>query len=148
MHYFRVNEWAQPHLPVPENRNSPAHVQFGVPERGIEALQYIFSLGASDVTDIITNTSGGIIGWILFKAIEKLFNNNVRAQKFINIIAATGTVLIILFITAEIKHAANKVSIITCSAHFISYNTYLPILFKILPAAIRPEAAPPFMYPW
>ncbi len=60
-----------------------------------EGLQFILRVGAFDITDIITNTSGGIIGLILFGAIQKLFNNSVREQKFINIIAAIGTLLII-----------------------------------------------------
>ena len=61
----------------------------------IEGLQFILRVGAFDITDIITNISGGIIGLMIFKIIEKLFNNSVRSQKFINIIAATGTIVII-----------------------------------------------------
>jgi glycopeptide antibiotics resistance protein len=64
----------------------------------VEGLQYILRLGAFDVTDIITNTLGGVIGLVIFKAIEKAFNNSVKAQKFINKIAATGTVLMILLL--------------------------------------------------
>lgn len=64
----------------------------------VEALQFILAVGAFDITDIITNTSGGIIGLLIFKAIEKAFDNIVKAQKFINIIAATATVLIIVFL--------------------------------------------------
>ncbi len=60
-----------------------------------EMLQLIFRLGAFDITDIITNTSGGIIGLIIFGVIKKLFNNSLKTQKFINIIAAAGTVLMI-----------------------------------------------------
>ena len=60
-----------------------------------EVLQFILRVGAFDVTDIITNTVGGIIGLMIFKAIEKVFNNNFKVQKFINIIAAIGTVLMI-----------------------------------------------------
>ena len=61
----------------------------------VEALQFILAVGAFDITDIITNTSGGIIGLMIFKAIEKVFNNSVKAQKFINIIAIIGSVLMI-----------------------------------------------------
>ena len=61
----------------------------------IEGFQFVFRVGAFDVTDIITNTSGGIIGLMIFKAIEKVFNNNLRAQRFINVIAAIGTILMI-----------------------------------------------------
>jgi glycopeptide antibiotics resistance protein len=64
----------------------------------VEALQFILAVGAFDITDIITNTSGGIIGSLIFKAIEKVFNSSVKAQKFINVIAATGTVLIIVLL--------------------------------------------------
>jgi glycopeptide antibiotics resistance protein len=55
-------------------------------------------VGAFDITDIINNTLGGIIGFLIFKAIEKVFNNIVKAQKFINITAAIGTVLMILLL--------------------------------------------------
>lgn len=61
----------------------------------IEGLQFILKVGAFDITDIITNISGGIIGLTIFQVIEKIFNNGYKTQKFINIISAIGTVLII-----------------------------------------------------
>jgi len=64
----------------------------------VEGLQFILAVGAFDITDIITNTLGGIIGLTIFKAIEKGFNNSVKAQKFINIISAVGTALMILLL--------------------------------------------------
>src|SRR5688500_10600738 len=64
----------------------------------VEGLQYILRVGAFDVTDIITNTSGALIGLMIFKGIEKAFDNNVKAQRFINKIAATGTILMILLL--------------------------------------------------
>jgi glycopeptide antibiotics resistance protein len=64
----------------------------------VEALQYILRVGAFDITDIITNTLGGIIGFIVFQAIEKAFNNRLQAKKFINIMAATGTVIMIVLL--------------------------------------------------
>jgi glycopeptide antibiotics resistance protein len=64
----------------------------------VEAIQFSFAIGAFDITDIITNSFGGMIGLLIFKAIEKVFNNGVKAQKFINVIAATGTVLMILLL--------------------------------------------------
>ena len=60
-----------------------------------EGLQFILRVGAFDITDIITNILGGIIGLVIFEAIEKLFNNSVKSRKFITIIAAIGTVLMI-----------------------------------------------------
>ena len=64
----------------------------------VEGLQFILRVGAFDITDIITNTLGGIIGLMIFKTIEKLLKNEFKAQKFINIIAAIGTALMILFL--------------------------------------------------
>jgi glycopeptide antibiotics resistance protein len=64
----------------------------------VEGLQFILAVGAFDLTDIITNTLGGIMGLMLFKAIEKAFHNRVKAQKFINLVAAVGTGFMILFL--------------------------------------------------
>lgn len=46
-----------------------------------EALQYIFALGATDVTDLITNTGGGIIGIALAYFLERVFG-----EKYVTII--------------------------------------------------------------
>lgn len=64
----------------------------------LKGFQFILRVGAFDITDTITNTLGGIIGLMIFKAIEKVFKNSVKALKFINVIAAIGTVLMILFL--------------------------------------------------
>lgn len=61
----------------------------------IEVLQYILRVGAFDITDVITNSSGGLIGLIIFEANEKIFHNSVKSQKFINIIGVLGTVVMI-----------------------------------------------------
>lgn len=60
-----------------------------------EALQFIFKVGAFDITDIIANTLGGAIGIMIFYAISKLFPNPLKTKKFIIVIAAIGTVLMI-----------------------------------------------------
>jgi glycopeptide antibiotics resistance protein len=62
----------------------------------VEGLQYILVVGAFDITDIITNTLGGIIGLMIFEGLEKAFRDRVKAQRFVNKVAATGTVLMIL----------------------------------------------------
>lgn len=60
-----------------------------------EICQFILSIGAFDITDIINNTFGGIIGLILYNGLEKAFNCPVKAQKFINIIAVLCTIIIV-----------------------------------------------------
>lgn len=64
----------------------------------VEGIQFIIGAGAFDTTDIITNSLGGVIGLLLFKAIEKLFNDCNKAQKFVNLIAAIGTSALIAFL--------------------------------------------------
>jgi len=64
----------------------------------IEGVQLILGIGAFDITDIITNTFGGIIGLTIYKGIETAFRNSDQARKFINILASIGTVLMILFL--------------------------------------------------
>ena len=60
-----------------------------------EIFQFILGVGASDITDIINNTLGGVIGIAIYKGIEKISKNNIKAQKFINICATIGTTLMI-----------------------------------------------------
>lgn len=60
-----------------------------------EILQFILRIGAFDITDIINNTLGGIIGLILFKGLTKVLGDARKAQKLINIIATIGTILIV-----------------------------------------------------
>ena len=64
----------------------------------IEVLQYLLKIGSADITDVITNTLGGLIGLLIFIAIEKIVQNRIKAQKFINIIGAIGTTLMIILL--------------------------------------------------
>jgi len=64
----------------------------------VEASQYITGLGAADITDVITNTLGGTIGLLIYTGIEKAFKSSVKAQKFINVVATIGTIVMISFL--------------------------------------------------
>ncbi len=64
-----------------------------------EVSQFILGVGASDITDIINNMLGGIIGLVIYKGIVKIMKNNDKAQKFINIIATIGTGLMVLLLS-------------------------------------------------
>ena len=57
-----------------------------------EILQYIFGIGATDITDLIGNTLGGMIGILLFELLSKLLKKNTI--KILNVVASIGTVLI------------------------------------------------------
>ncbi len=61
-----------------------------------ETLQFIFEIGASDITDIISNSFGGVIGIVITGVISKIFKNNW--QKIINIISLVGCIILTLFV--------------------------------------------------
>ena len=64
---------------------------------GIEVLQFILAIGATDITDLIGNTLGGIIGIGVFYLFSKLFKN--KTNKIINILALISTILLIVIIS-------------------------------------------------
>ena len=64
----------------------------------IESIQFALAIGAFDITDIITNTTGGLIGLSLFYAMEKAFGNRGKAQRFINVLATIATATLVLFL--------------------------------------------------
>lgn len=57
-----------------------------------ELIQYIFDIGASDITDIISNTSGGIIGVVVSMFMEKLLRENWI--KYINIVSTICAIIL------------------------------------------------------
>ena len=60
----------------------------------MEVLQYIFAIGRSDITDLLTNTCGGILGIVIYLVLAKLFRSRNRANKVIIVIASIVTVLV------------------------------------------------------
>ena len=58
---------------------------------GLEALQYVLSIGITDITDVITNTLGGAAGILMYKLSAGIFRSETRADSIIIIIAAVIT---------------------------------------------------------
>lgn len=58
-----------------------------------ETLQFILGIGASDITDLISNTVGGIAGIGFVFLASRILKS--RAEKVLNILAAAGTVCVI-----------------------------------------------------
>ena len=58
--------------------------------------QYIFCLGASDITDLITNTTGVLVGVGLYYLLKKIFKE--KTNKIILALAAIVTILFISLI--------------------------------------------------
>lgn len=69
----------------------------------LELCQYVLAVGRSDVTDLITNVSGGLIGVFLYNTIVRLFHNQKRVDQIIIIFATIVTVIVgggLLFLLA------------------------------------------------
>ena len=62
----------------------------------LELSQYIFCLGASDITDLITNTTGVLVGVGLYYLLKKIFKE--KTNKIILALAAIVTILFISLI--------------------------------------------------
>lgn len=60
-----------------------------------EVMQFIFAIGASDITDLIGNTLGGIIGIAIYLVIRRLFKSDFKTNKVLNVIALMGTICIV-----------------------------------------------------
>ena len=64
-----------------------------------EVLQYIFALGASDITDLIANTLGGIAGIGIFFVFHKLCKDHVdKVLNTIALVCEIGFVLLLCMI--------------------------------------------------
>jgi glycopeptide antibiotics resistance protein len=64
----------------------------------VETLQFIFAIGITDITDVITNTLGGLAGLLMYD-LGKKYVNNKRLDQFITILSA---ILIAAFLLLRI----------------------------------------------
>ena len=65
-----------------------------------ELIQYIFAIGASDITDVITNTFGGFLGLTIYNVSNRYINN----EKLDWAIISVGLLLFVLFISMHVSH--------------------------------------------
>lgn len=63
-----------------------------------EILQYLLSIGQSDITDLITNTSGGLIGLFLYQVLKKRLTD-----KILNKLILFSGILIIIAVAYYFK---------------------------------------------
>lgn len=59
-----------------------------------EVIQFVLAIGATDITDVMTNTFGGLFGLILYSLGNKYADN----EKLNRFIVVAGTVLFVLFV--------------------------------------------------
>lgn len=59
-----------------------------------ELLQFLFAIGGTDITDLISNTLGGAVGIGFYLVFTKIFKE--KTNKILNILALIGTISIVL----------------------------------------------------
>lgn len=59
-------------------------------------MQYVLAIGGSDITDLIGNTLGGVVGIGVFAVLYQLFGRKVI--KVLNVLALIGTVAAVAFL--------------------------------------------------
>lgn len=62
----------------------------------LELFQFVLAIGASDITDIITNTTGTAIGICLYILAKRIFADKAKTDRVINVLAS---IAILLFLT-------------------------------------------------
>ncbi len=65
-----------------------------------ELLQYIFAIGVSDITDLITNSLGGLAGLLLYM----LFNTFIDDRKLDRFVVILGIMLLLIFLFIHGSH--------------------------------------------
>ncbi len=63
----------------------------------LEALQYVMSIGAADVTDLITNTTGAALGACGYLLLRLIFRKQDRLNRVLNVLACIGMALFLGF---------------------------------------------------
>ena len=61
-----------------------------------ETVQFVFAIGASDITDLLANTLGGVIGMGVFFILTKIFK--AKVNKVVNIFSVIGAIILVMFI--------------------------------------------------
>lgn len=59
--------------------------------------QYILAVGATDITDLLTNTFGGVAGILLYWGLSRLFDTK-KLDKILVIVGLTLLVLAVLIV--------------------------------------------------
>ncbi|MBS1597340.1 MAG: VanZ family protein [Bacteroidetes bacterium] len=70
----------------------------------VEITQYIFAIGATDITDVITNTVGGFLGLILYS----VSNRYIKTEKLDRFIISVGILLLLLFVSIYASHFVRR----------------------------------------
>ena len=79
----------------------------------LETTQYVLAIGRSDITDVLTNTVGGLLGLIVYLMVARLIGNRIKANRLFSILA--GIVSVTLHLTLYPNFVSSKF-VIACAA--------------------------------
>ena len=60
-----------------------------------DSMQYILAVGRSDITDVLTNTAGGLLGLAVYSMTARLIGNRIKANRLFSILASIVSVVVI-----------------------------------------------------
>jgi glycopeptide antibiotics resistance protein len=61
----------------------------------VEAIQFMFAIGVMDITDVTTNTSGGLLGLLLYD-VSSRYVHHEKLDRFVSVAGAALLVLAVL----------------------------------------------------
>ena len=61
----------------------------------LETMQYVLAIGRSDITDVLTNTVGGLLGLVVYSMIARLLGNRAKTNRLFSVLAVTASVIVI-----------------------------------------------------
>ena len=70
----------------------------------LESMQFILAIGASDITDVITNTTGTLIGLGIYLFLSKVIKDDRGVNKILNALGIMGAILFLSFISLLIMN--------------------------------------------
>jgi glycopeptide antibiotics resistance protein len=68
----------------------------------LEVFQFILAVGRSDISDLIANTLGGVVGIVLYSIAEKLFGKHTG--KIFAVVLPIATLLVIIILLYLFTH--------------------------------------------
>ena len=61
----------------------------------LEGAQYVLAIGRSDITDVLTNTVGGLLGPAVYSMVVRLIGNREKANRMFSVLAGRVSVAVI-----------------------------------------------------
>ena len=61
-------------------------------------MQYILAGGCSDITDVLTNAAGGLLGLAVYSIAAWLIGNRIKANRLFSILAGIVSVVVIVLL--------------------------------------------------